>query len=304
MNYPEPSIRVNVDVTNPGQFFACCGLLELADRLWPGAEGWFARGCGQFAVYIEDNLSATLTELMQTLRECDISGLTEDEEQEREYLEKEKRRLKDEQQTLSEEQEQRRKDLGAKARAGPIILGQPFSCTLNWWQSEHEQSVTPKTWAGRQELHRITKAAQNAIPDSGPYDKVLDYGAVMRLTADYHKKKSDQDIAVEPFYFDARRFAHALNAGFSLNIQDAETTAHPTVEFLTLVGLQRFRPRPESKRSFVYGLWTHRLSPSVAAAVTCGAVTSPNAYRFKLLSRDDQDRYKAFDFATPIGDPS
>jgi CRISPR-associated protein Csx14 len=41
MNKPEPRIRVTVDPTNPGQFFACCGLLELADRLWPGAEGWF-----------------------------------------------------------------------------------------------------------------------------------------------------------------------------------------------------------------------------------------------------------------------
>jgi CRISPR-associated protein Csx14 len=41
MSNPDPSIRVKVDVTNPGQFFACCGLLELADRLWPGAEGWF-----------------------------------------------------------------------------------------------------------------------------------------------------------------------------------------------------------------------------------------------------------------------
>jgi len=37
------TITVNVDVTNPGQFFACCGLLELAHRLWPGAEGWFMR---------------------------------------------------------------------------------------------------------------------------------------------------------------------------------------------------------------------------------------------------------------------
>ena len=26
-----------VDLTNPGQFFACCGVLELAARLWPGA---------------------------------------------------------------------------------------------------------------------------------------------------------------------------------------------------------------------------------------------------------------------------
>lgn len=39
---PAPTtIRVDVEVTNPGQFFACCGLLELADRLWPGAEGYF-----------------------------------------------------------------------------------------------------------------------------------------------------------------------------------------------------------------------------------------------------------------------
>lgn len=38
---PAANITVSVDVTNPGQFFACCGLLELADRLWPGAEGWF-----------------------------------------------------------------------------------------------------------------------------------------------------------------------------------------------------------------------------------------------------------------------
>ena len=34
-------MSVMVDVTNPGQFFACCGLLELADRMWSGAEGWF-----------------------------------------------------------------------------------------------------------------------------------------------------------------------------------------------------------------------------------------------------------------------
>ena len=40
----EPSIRISLDVTNPGQFFACCGLLELADRLWNGAEGWFSDG--------------------------------------------------------------------------------------------------------------------------------------------------------------------------------------------------------------------------------------------------------------------
>lgn len=40
----ETSFRVRVDVTNPGQFFACCGLLELAARMKPGAQGWFSEG--------------------------------------------------------------------------------------------------------------------------------------------------------------------------------------------------------------------------------------------------------------------
>ena len=31
MNHAEPTIRVAVDPSNPGEFFACCGLLELAD---------------------------------------------------------------------------------------------------------------------------------------------------------------------------------------------------------------------------------------------------------------------------------
>jgi CRISPR-associated protein Csb3 len=41
MSASSAAIHVNVDVTNPGQFFACCGLLELASRLSSEAQGWF-----------------------------------------------------------------------------------------------------------------------------------------------------------------------------------------------------------------------------------------------------------------------
>jgi hypothetical protein len=46
MSRPQPSLTIDVDVTNPGQFFACCGLLELAHRLLQGdaIEGWFDEG--------------------------------------------------------------------------------------------------------------------------------------------------------------------------------------------------------------------------------------------------------------------
>jgi CRISPR-associated protein Csb3 len=34
-------IRLNVDLTNPGQFFGCCGVFELTQRLWPRATARF-----------------------------------------------------------------------------------------------------------------------------------------------------------------------------------------------------------------------------------------------------------------------
>jgi CRISPR-associated protein Csb3 len=37
----ESNVKIPVDLTNPGQFFACCGFLELASPFWPDADGWF-----------------------------------------------------------------------------------------------------------------------------------------------------------------------------------------------------------------------------------------------------------------------
>ncbi len=34
-------IRLDVDLTNPGHFFGCCGVFELAQRLWPTATACF-----------------------------------------------------------------------------------------------------------------------------------------------------------------------------------------------------------------------------------------------------------------------
>ncbi len=69
MTHPDPNITVNVDLTNPGQFFACCGLLELADRLWPGAEAWFK--CGEFCVACH----GTLNELLQRIMVAELAGI-------------------------------------------------------------------------------------------------------------------------------------------------------------------------------------------------------------------------------------
>jgi CRISPR-associated protein Csb3 len=130
---------------------------------------------------------------------------------------------------------------------------------------------------------------------------------VLRLPKEYCKGKSDYKKSVEPFYFDARRFVHPLDTGFSLDKQDAETIAYPAVELLCLIGLQRFRPAATPmKWSFDYWPWPWPLTPPVAAAVFSGFSPVPGrqTHRFRLRFRDDQKRYKAFDFAISVGGDS
>lgn len=74
MNLPNPSIRIAVDPTNPGQFFACCGLLELADRLWPDSNGWFDDGafCISAGGTLQNLLSAIRTARMEQIDQDDL----------------------------------------------------------------------------------------------------------------------------------------------------------------------------------------------------------------------------------------
>ena len=74
MNQQHPNITIPIDLTNPGQFFACCGLLELADRLWPGTEGWFETA-ERFLIRNEMLESISFTQLCSKVMLCNLSFL-------------------------------------------------------------------------------------------------------------------------------------------------------------------------------------------------------------------------------------
>src|SRR6266446_8889478 len=76
---PEAAIRVRVDPTNPGEFFACCGLLELSERLWDGAEGWFSRQGPDFVLRptrVRPNSAASL--LIEKIARCRLTNTMTD----------------------------------------------------------------------------------------------------------------------------------------------------------------------------------------------------------------------------------
>jgi CRISPR-associated protein Csb3 len=132
----------------------------------------------------------------------------------------------------------------------------------------------------------------------------MDFGRVLPNPPEYCSTRGDDQKTVEPFYFDTRRFTNALHVGFSLDVHEMDTVAHPAVELLCLVGLQRFRPASSDKgRTHHYGVWGVPLPPSVASSVVGGGVAPPGCrtYRFAMLARDAQNRYKAFGPSTLIG---
>lgn len=129
MTHPAPSIRVAVDPTNPGQYFACCGLLELADRLWPGAEGWFEGR--EFCIAC----GGTLAELIHAVVHAEMTALDADDK------------------------------YSTHIQIGSPFL-RPLR--LDWWHETggRRDAKELKVWAGTMESLGIARAMQHTMRDA------------------------------------------------------------------------------------------------------------------------------------------
>ncbi len=279
MNNSEPSIRVKVDVTNPGQFFACCGLLELADRLWPGAEGWFEKR----GFYIRTNdYSRTLSALLgQTRRLTFDVGDDSD----------------------STEEDDKSENLPVE----PILLkwsDGSDAIYLNWWADK-----TIKPWAGSMNERVILRAMLTAIDPQGadPFNdlRYVQYQSSKPTKSSTPKKPQKK----EPFYFDPRRGnkSHPLDCGFSPDTHKMKADCCPALEALCFIGLQRARPTPIGiGNQSNYRVWTQAspfdvgLPAPLAGAVSCGSLSWPalGTYVFDNYFRTDQKKHKTFSQAT------
>jgi hypothetical protein len=152
MTNADPSITVAVDPTNPGQFFACCGLLELADRLWPGAEGWFSEDGREFNVVCDGSLG----ELIQAIAEAELI------------------------QTRPED-----------AYSSPFVVGKPFrQLSVDWWETDLTGARDLKVWAGTMESFGIAYSMQSAMRDERfRQPNLFDVGMVVMNADDASKKK-------------------------------------------------------------------------------------------------------------------
>ncbi|MCA3003773.1 MAG: hypothetical protein ACK51N_05765 [bacterium] len=263
-------VRIPVDLANPGQFFSCCGLFELAARLWPGSVGFFGGDCFVMQVSRQE---AGLQTLLRVFKDAPLLGDSDASEEDGDDA------------GGGEGEEE---DSGL---ATPMMLGEPFDLRLDWWADK-----ALKPWAGTMNAKVIFESMRAAV-DPVQVDPFGDL-RVVYAPPDPTKPKAKAKKR-EPFYFDARRggSAKSIDLGFAPDAIQMPSAACPAVEALTLVGLQRFRPMPTDRpRTFEYRAWATPLPLTVAALAACcrlHGVVGPR-FRFENGFRTDQRKHKGF----------
>jgi CRISPR-associated protein Csx14 len=262
---PEPMICINVDVTNPGQFFACCGLLELADRLWPGAEGWFDNST--FNLSTNGTLREILTRLVRNVP-CQLEKVCG--------------------------------DIPVKPIIAPLELklddGGSQTLVIDFWMrvaivKGKVQAVSNppwNCWSGQQTPLRIWLPLRDALREiiAKHSDEEL-----LRLFTLRSPLKGR-------FGFDSSAAWNALDLGFSPNDQDIAVNSSPASELLSAIGLHRFRPQVSADRSVIsYATWSVPACALVASTIVCLATFGHGTrYELPVISRG---QYAALGQAKP-----
>jgi CRISPR-associated protein Csb3 len=267
------AIRINVDPANPGQFFACCGLLELADRLWPGAEGWFEPR--QFCIASDGSLEL----LLDAVANCHLTNTMTGDQHAR-FKTITAMAVKERKAIPGVEDEA--KELDRLLRESHIIFGSPFNITLDWFSDSLAGGSRFKTWAGRQSVLDIASSMKDVLKGTDwRNEDCLSFSA--------------RDCGL-PFNFDSDLGAQggAIDVGFSFDplagsaLTRIAPMARPVLELLAFVGLQRFRPEEiKGENRFFYTAWNRPLAIEVASPAVCGAlpVVGASQFEFRLLYR-------------------
>lgn len=278
MSRSEP-ISINVDPTNPGQFFACCGLLELAARIDSDSLAQFDRG--HFLVH------ADVRAILDTFFKCDVevdaSAISKN----------------DDEADGADDND----DINShRGRIYPMTLREPFNLRLDWWTDKEAQRQKLKTWTAGQRVTDLLlgyrKGRSKAVYVPSMREHFAE--AVKQCPDDWLRGARPIEVPMA-FSYDSRLSRNnALDRGHKA---DSIMAFSPAVDVLALVGFQRFRPLTlETWTRNRYCTWNQRLSVEIAAVAALGLIPQliGSCFEFPIKPCDAQGRYKLFGHAQPV----
>ncbi len=249
----EATLSIPVDLLNPGQFFACCGLLELAHRKW-GMEAKGTFDDNHFYLYAPISVKKLNTNFFQAIS------------------------------LISEKPDD---------PVCPIQLCiKDQTMILNWWldiTKGSNKANAMKTWSGNQKISNLlnlflTETRKTESVAAGFQNSINLKG---RLGVD------------------SRSSWNKIDAGFSPNTIGIEIPTYVMVEFLTAIGLQRFRPTKINQLKgystrvvkWNYFVWKCDAIPVQLACIVNKILPEEKIQQFEFMIRNN-GKYRFFSRAT------
>ncbi|HEX3659669.1 MAG TPA: hypothetical protein VHV55_28030 [Pirellulales bacterium] len=152
MSVAASPITLDVDLTNPGQFLACCGLFELASRMDPEAVAWFDESTF--------NVDCCAVNVLEKLLVCNV-------------------------QPIGSAKTPLLKENGKPQESPPIHFGAPFNLLLDWWDDDDAVQAGFKTWAGGQTILGFVNGMFDHVRRMGQFD----HGFLVRAPIAIEKPK-------------------------------------------------------------------------------------------------------------------
>lgn len=240
--------RIRVDPANPGQVFACLGLLEVAGLLRKPATGRFDQGAVETQVQFELDSSVGIKRIITEIKEAE---------------------LKEPEETGPLWEANREKGVSTEERSKTVpvqVRGSGWTLVIDAWLEPDRRKTNRlfKTWAGRVGSLQIIKALRDALDVGSNTSELFDWGVRMR-----------------PIGYDHRSAVSADNIGYYYN-KVSDVLVYPVVDLFALIGLNHVRPPLLGNDAFEYFLWSQPLPPEVARAALTGAIPWLAVSRWKV----------------------
>ena len=256
-------IETNLDPCNPGQYFACCGLLAVADRLSDSAKAWF--DCpddtprqGSFSIVTDNPM------------EDKILGAFVDA-------------------TVTED------PLFGDPYKNPITIDTKNvgSWYLDWWiESDYLNANSAlKNWAGTVKIkedlfEHWLRIIETARAFKSPQCDIFDISI------------AGKKINIDP----RSSFNGGLSIGYSPNKMNFKTSIYPFVELFGAIGLQYNRPTQGKNKNLFYRIWNRPISFAVASTTTANHnFLDTQCFRFKQEVNSELGKNTPYTFSQRQG---
>lgn len=275
---------IPVELFNPGQVFACLGLLETASVLFDSAEAMFnwTNGCASTFTLFADASQEPIKEVLMFIRDANITA-------------------------VSPRLDVQERDGGETSFAPGIHpckitddKGKVRSALLPIRLSARHRELIIDSWAdfnsGRELLQLWT--ATNGNSAFVRFSKL--HFAYKAALSKFENPEDDPFNLSAPvaanFRLELRRNWTALNLGFSPNkfkkgsgCVPIELLTYPAVELLAAIGLNNARPRKVTRLEWEYSAWAAPLPPTLARAAISGQLMPEACRKFRMILEEPND---------------